>query len=53
VIAELLEEAGMLVGGVVCGDMNAIAPSDETLAEENGLMDAWKHERREGEDEEG
>jgi len=53
VIAELLGEVGMLVGGVVCGDMNAIRPSDETLAEENGLTDAWKHGRREGEDEDG
>jgi len=53
VIAELLGEAAMVVGGVVCGDMNAIRPSDETLAEQNGLTDAWKHGRRDGEDEDG
>ncbi|KAI9455987.1 Endonuclease/exonuclease/phosphatase [Russula earlei] len=61
VIAELLreersrgEEGGStLVGGLVCGDMNAIAPSDQMLAERNGLVDAWKHARREGEDGDG
>ncbi|KAH9972859.1 Endonuclease/exonuclease/phosphatase, partial [Lactifluus volemus] len=41
VIAGLLKKAGML-GGIVGGDMNAIAVSDETLAEKNGLMDARK-----------
>jgi tyrosyl-DNA phosphodiesterase 2 len=35
------------VGGIVGGDMNAIAPSDEALAEENGLADAWERTRRE------
>jgi tyrosyl-DNA phosphodiesterase 2 len=46
--------AGMLreVGGITCGDMNAIAPSDATLPEQNGLLDAWEL-RRDGEDEEG
>jgi tyrosyl-DNA phosphodiesterase 2 len=46
--------AGMLkeVGGIACGDMNAIAPSDATLPEQNGLSDAWEL-RRDDEDEEG
>jgi tyrosyl-DNA phosphodiesterase 2 len=48
VIAEMLKE----VGGIACGDMNAIAPSDATLAKQNGLSDAWEL-RRDGEDEEG
>ena len=49
VIAELLEqgktESGG-VGGVVGGDMNAIAPSDATLPEQNGLLDAWEEKRK-------
>jgi tyrosyl-DNA phosphodiesterase 2 len=49
VIAELLEqgktESGG-VGGIVGGDMNAIAPSDATLPEQNGLLDAWEEKRR-------
>jgi len=48
-IAELLgqgktEPGG--VGGIVGGDMNAIAPSDATLPEQNGLLDAWEEKRR-------
>lgn len=49
VIASLLTEAGTF-GGIVGGDMNAIAPSDETLAEDNGLSDAWEHRRDGAED---
>jgi tyrosyl-DNA phosphodiesterase 2 len=44
VVGRLLKEAG-IVGGIVGGDMNAIAPSDEALAEENGLADAWERTR--------
>ncbi|KAF9238492.1 Endonuclease/exonuclease/phosphatase [Melanogaster broomeanus] len=40
IIAESLEEYD-LRGGIVCGDMNAIGPSDSTIAEDVGLMDAW------------
>lgn len=53
VIGRMLKEAGRLVGGIVAGDMNAIAPSDAMLAEQNGLLDAWEHGRAEGEDDEG
>ena len=57
VIAELLEqgktESGG-VGGIVGGDMNAIAPSDATLPEQNGLLDAWQEKRkRDGKEVEG
>jgi len=48
-IAGLLKEAGTF-GGIVGGDMNAIAPSDETLAEDNGLSDAWEQRRDRAED---
>lgn len=41
-ISEALQEYE-LRGGVVAGDMNAIGPSDATLAEDEGLMDAWQH----------
>ncbi|KAI0303759.1 Endonuclease/exonuclease/phosphatase [Multifurca ochricompacta] len=50
VIADLLKDGDMW-SGIVCGDMNAIAPSDETLAEVNGLSDAW--ELRENMEEDG
>jgi tyrosyl-DNA phosphodiesterase 2 len=30
-------------GGIVCGDMNAISPSDFDLPEQFGLSDAWDH----------
>lgn len=46
-VAEALTETE-LVGGLVCGDMNAIGPSDNGLTERVGLQDA--HE--EGEEEE-
>ena len=46
-IAKLLKKTGML-GGIVGGDMNAIAASDKTLASENGLTDAWEEEHRRG-----
>ena len=49
VIGGLLKEAGIL-GGIACGDMNAIAPSDATLPEQNGLSDAWEHRRDEEEE---
>jgi len=40
-IAKVLKD-NSLDGGIVCGDMNAIGPSDWTLAEKVGLADAWK-----------
>lgn len=46
-ISEKLREYE-LRGGVVAGDMNAIGPSDMSIAEDVGLMDAWQH----GDDEE-
>jgi tyrosyl-DNA phosphodiesterase 2 len=46
-VAEVLKEED-LFGGIVCGDMNAISPSDIGLTEKVGLMDAY----REGEEEE-
>jgi tyrosyl-DNA phosphodiesterase 2 len=46
-VAEVLKEEDLL-GGIVCGDMNAISPSDVGLTEKVGLVDAC----REGEDEE-
>jgi len=57
VIAELLEQGKTVsggVGGIVGGDMNAIAPSDATLPEQNGLLDAWQEKRkRDGKEVEG
>jgi tyrosyl-DNA phosphodiesterase 2 len=55
VITALLGEAE--AGGIVGGDMNAIMPSDATLAAQNGLLDAWEEQRwdrgrREGSEEE-
>jgi len=61
-ITQLLRWGGpesVVVGGIVCGDMNAIAPSDAMLPEQNELSDAWEEQRRrdrrvelpEGEDE--
>jgi len=44
VIAGLLRDAEG--GGIVGGDMNAIGPSDVTLAAQNGLLDAWEEQRR-------
>ncbi|KAH7884732.1 Endonuclease/exonuclease/phosphatase [Phlebopus sp. FC_14] len=41
VVAETLQEYE-LRGGVVAGDMNAIGPSDLTIAEDVGLSDAWQ-----------
>ena len=49
VIAGLLKDASVS-DGIVCGDMNPIAPSDETLAEENGLLDAWEYRQNRDED---
>ena len=49
VIAGLLKEEAL--GGIACGDMNAIAPSDATLPEQNGLSDAWEYHRRDREEE--
>lgn len=49
VIAGLLKDAKVL-DGIVCGDMNAIAPSDETIAEANGLLDAWEQKQNRDED---
>jgi len=48
-IAQLLRSGGtetVFAGGVVCGDMNAIVPSDAMLPEQNGLLDAWDEQRR-------
>ncbi|CAK5265334.1 unnamed protein product [Mycena citricolor] len=39
-IAKLLTAPG-IDGGVVAGDMNCIAPTDQDLPEEVGLADAW------------
>lgn len=49
VIAGLLKDASVS-DGIVCGDMNAIAPSDETIAEANGLLDAWEQKQNGDED---
>jgi tyrosyl-DNA phosphodiesterase 2 len=49
VIAGLLKDASVS-DGIVCGDMNAIAPSDETIAEANGLLDAWEQRQDADED---
>ncbi|KIJ62815.1 hypothetical protein HYDPIDRAFT_113923 [Hydnomerulius pinastri MD-312] len=43
IIAESLLEYD-LHGGIVGGDMNAIGPSDLTIAEDVGLTDAWQGE---------
>jgi tyrosyl-DNA phosphodiesterase 2 len=37
-VAALLRSAGR---GVVAGDFNPVLPADDTLAQENGLLDAW------------
>ncbi|EGN99257.1 hypothetical protein SERLA73DRAFT_182166 [Serpula lacrymans var. lacrymans S7.3] len=39
-IADALQEEG-IHGGVVCGDMNNIGPSDLTITDDAGLADAW------------
>lgn len=41
-----------LVGGIVCGDMNAISPSDRGLAESLGLVDSFDEELLGGDEEE-
>jgi len=38
--ADMLKD-DKICGGVVAGDMNAISPTDETLAQQNGLRDSW------------
>lgn len=38
IAASLLHSAGR---GVVAGDFNPVLPSDNTLVQDNGLMDAW------------
>jgi len=48
-IAKVLKDKS-LHGGIVCGDMNAIGPSDWSLAEKVGVVDAWKGD---DDDEEG
>lgn len=51
VIAGLLKEEAV---GVVAGDMNAICPEDDGIAEKVGLQDAWQTTRvEEAEDEVG
>ena len=52
VIAGLLKDASVS-DGIVCGDMNAIAPSDETIAEANGLLDAWEQQRQDTDEDDG
>ena len=53
VIARLLKEDARILGGIACGDMNAIVPSDASLPEQNGLSDACEYHKRDGEEEEG
>lgn len=48
-ISEVLKEKGV-DGGMVCGDMNAIGPSDVHIHEDAGLIDAWTGRK---DDEEG
>ena len=48
-IAQWLRWAGggtglVVVGGIVGGDMNAIALSDGMLHEQNGLVDTWEEQ---------
>jgi tyrosyl-DNA phosphodiesterase 2 len=38
IVASLLRSAGR---GVVAGDFNPVLPEDETLVQDNGLVDAW------------
>jgi tyrosyl-DNA phosphodiesterase 2 len=38
IAAAMLRSAGR---GIVAGDFNPVLPADETLVEENGLVDAW------------
>jgi len=45
-------EAEEVFGGIVCGDMNNIGPTDQGMPEKLGLMDAYK-EGKEEEEEEG
>lgn len=46
-ISELLSSAG---GGIVAGDMNAIAPTDDQVPQRVGLVDCWEvlHPQSEG-----
>ena len=48
-VAEVLREED-LIGGIVCGDMNAISPSDIGLTEKVGLADAFEDGEEEEED---
>jgi tyrosyl-DNA phosphodiesterase 2 len=38
IVSGLLREAGR---GLVAGDFNAVLPRDDTLIQDNGLVDAW------------
>ncbi|KAJ3521005.1 hypothetical protein NM208_g13484 [Fusarium decemcellulare] len=38
IVADMLRDAGQ---GLVAGDFNPVLPEDSTLAENNGLVDAW------------
>lgn len=49
-VADVLQDEDLL-GGFVCGDMNAISPSDIGLAERVGLEDACREEADDEEDE--
>jgi tyrosyl-DNA phosphodiesterase 2 len=51
-IAKMLEEHGMH-GGIVCGDMNAIGPSDIPIVADAGLLDTWGEDDDDDDDEEG
>ena len=42
ILASYLKKREEVQGGVIAGDMNAISPSDTSLAEDFGLKDAWK-----------
>jgi len=50
-VADVLKEDN-LFGGIVCGDMNAISPSDIGLTEKVGLVDAYREGEEEEEEEE-
>lgn len=42
ILATYLKKKDEVQGGVIVGDMNAICPSDASIAEDVGLRDAWK-----------
>jgi tyrosyl-DNA phosphodiesterase 2 len=42
ILAAYLKKKDQVQGGVIAGDMNAISPSDASIAEDVGLRDAWR-----------